>query len=924
MPVATRAEGAAVLDLNSELKMGLITQEEYNQKLRELSSSLAQASAQTTALTAKQKLLNAASKAAVSAFNGIKTLGISLLFSKVIEKISEIVHRQEDLREKAEEASSALSEQNNELEDLKQRYIEVLDSKTSETEKNKEILEIKEKLIEQYGIEENALKNINTERQKTIDLIDEEARRKRDTWLRENAEAIEEAKKAIDGRNITELQNIASISFKTINESPFKGDDIDKSVLKLMKISDDEFGNKALSVNTKNLIEFYDTYEKIASILNSKQNIRDLSDNERSLLFRANSVVETYKKTIEDNKNLYETSSEHIAANFFEDFISIDENSLDKITAENVGNWRKKLLNELSENQGLSVEAKEQVQKLMKSALQEINISPEITVDPIFTYDKEAVDNAVSAVDTMFNGGEDKNTIFDKIESFEKAVENIGKNGFIERDDYEELLEIYPALENVFIQTADGYTASLTDMVTSTRDFVAENTQIINDAQAVVLNQKSDVSKEIAEIDRKIFEARKGGYDNKYEIEQLYNTKEALVSQKNELDEVTSKLKEYKSNLQIDEEKAAVDATTESISNLNSSMKTLSGAFAEINENGTLSVDTLLTLIEQGYAAAVMYDKQSGSISLNKKVIEELTKAKIVAQIAELQGRLETSKHTEEIKAQILALQNLKDNWNKIYDGTFADTSKSSLEDNSVPDTQDVQTTDYYKENAEEQIAALKHEYEIGNLTTKDYYTQLLDLAKYFYEGKEEYLDDYRKYEEEVYDGLQKAQKERLEAEKDKISEVNDEKEKSIELIKAYNELTNAKNNKSVRSYSEEKGFEYVQDNEAILKAKQNLDKLISDYKTNLIDKQIDEIEKMNFDKLREALNNPIEIPTNEAILQESLRQTYEQITNNNNNNKNTTNYFNIEKIVTENPDDFIEQLDKLLKQGVSDMIVGK
>ena len=431
-------------------------------------------------------------------------------------------------------------------------------------------------------------------------------------------------------------------------------------------------------------------------------------------------------------------------------------------------------------------------------------------------------------------------------------------------------------------------------------------------------------SKEIAEIDRKIFEARKGGYDNKYEIEQLYNTKEALVSQKNELDEITSKLKEYKSNLQIDEEKAAVDATTESISSLNSSMKTLSGAFAEINENGTLSVDTLLTLIEQGYAAAVMYDKQSGSISLNKKVIEELTKAKIVAQIAELQGRLETSKHTEEIKAQILALQNLKDNWDKIYDGTFADTSKTNADESSTLDEQDVDTTDYYKENAEEQIAVLKHEYEIGNLTTKDYYTQLLDLAKYFYEGKSEYLEDYRKYEEEVYDGLQKAQKERLEAEKDKISEVNEEKEKSIELIKAYNELTNAKNNKSVRSYSEEKGFEYVQDKEALLKAKQNLDKLIADYKTNLIDKQIDEVEQMNFDRLREAVTNPIEIPTNEDILQESLRQTYEQITNNNNNNQNTTNYFNIEKIVTDNPNDFIEQLDKILKQGVSDMIVGK
>ena len=913
LPVATRAEGAAILDLNSELKMGLITQEEYNQKLRDLSSSLAQASAQTIALTTKQKLLNAASKAANTALNGIKTLGISLLFSKIIEKISEIVHKQEDLREKAEEAATALNEQNNELEDLKQRYIEVLDSEMSETEKNKEILEIKEKLIEQYGIEENALKNINTERQKTIDLIDEEARQNREIWLGDNKKAIDKAIEKIDKAE-TFSQNFQGI------------DEIDKKVLDVFNVNDSYYGDdfKNLSLRGDNILDYVEKLKIARGKLATISQNRDLSLNENILLKNINKEINKYSDDVEEQSNLYQQASKVQATNFFEDFISIDENSLDKITAENVGNWRKKLLNELSENQGLSVEAKEQVQKLMKSALQEINISPEITVNPTFTYDKEAVDNAVSAVETVFNGGEDENTIFDKIETFEKAVENIGKNGFIERDDYEELLEIYPALENVFIQTADGYTASLTDMVNSTRDFVAENTQIINDAQAVVLNQKSDVSKEIAEIDRKIFEARKGGYDNKYEIEQLYNTKEALVSQKNELDEVASKLKEYKSNLQIDEEKAAVDATTESISNLNSSMKTLSGAFAEINENGTLSVDTLLTLIEQGYAAAIMYDKQSGSISLNKKVIEELTKAKIVAQIAELQGRLETSKHTEEIKAQILALQNLKDNWDKIYDGTFADTSKSSVEDNSVPDTQDVDTTDYYKENAEEQIAALKHEYEIGNLTTKDYYTQLLDLAKYFYEGKEEYLDDYRKYEEEVYDGLQKAQKERLEAEKDKISEVNDEKEKSIELIKAYNELTNAKNNKSVRSYSEEKGFEYVQDNEAILKAKQNLDKLISDYKTNLIDKQIDEIEKMNFDNLREALNNPIEIPTNEAILQESLRQTYEQITNNNNNNKNTTNYFNIDKIVTENPDDFIEQLDKLLKQGVSDMIVGK
>lgn len=911
--IATQQEAQAVLRLNAELQQGLINEQGYKAGLDQISMSLRQAQIATEQLTLKTRLMQGAMKLATGGLNLIIGMASTIALSALTKAISDAVTENERLAESAKESAEAFNSQNDGLEELKQKYIEVFDGELDEKQKTEQLTEIKKELINQYDIEEEKLKNINTARQDTIDLLNEETKTNRDKWLNENKDVIATAKKEID-RNMQPLQDIASISFTGIGN-------IDKSVLELMKISDDEYGFKSLSVYSKNLIEFYDTYDKIAGLLTSKQLTKGLSDEEKTLLNRARDVTNTYKNILENNREVYETEAEYSSKILFEAFLNTKGNELENITIQNINQWKERLTDELN-NSNLGIQAKENIQNLMVNALKEINLSPEIQVSPKFKYDEQAVNDAVAKVETMFNGSDDdKSTIFDKIEKFEKAIENIGKNGFIERADYEELLEIYPELENVLKQTADGYNASLLDMENSTEEFINENINTISEAQAVVSNQKTELNKQIAEIDKKIFEARKGGYDNRYEIEQLYEIRNAYLMQNDTLDETNAKLKEYKANLQIDVEKNMLDATTESIGNLNSSMKMLSNAFNEINENGTLSVDTLLTLIESGYATAIMYNNQTGAITLNKKVIEELTKAKITAQIAELQSKLATSQHTKEIEAQIIALTNLRDNWNKIYDGSFTNTSKDDTTDN-VSDVKE-DTTDYYKENAEAQIEALKHEYEIGNLSTENYYNQLLDLAKYYYEGKAEYLDDYRKYEEEVYKGLQEAQKERLENEKEKISEVNEENEKSLELIKAHLELENARKNKTIRSYSEETGFNYTTDEKDILDKKLALDKLIAETKERFIDNQIDEIDKMNFDELRNALNTPISIPTNEEIMQESYRQTAEYITNNNRNNNSNSYTINVDKIVTDNPQDFLNQLNELLQIGINNSRVG-
>lgn len=84
---------------------------------------------------------------------------------------------------------------------------------------------------------------------------------------------------------------------------------------------------------------------------------------------------------------------------------------------------------------------------------------------------------------------------------------------------------------------------------------------------------------------------------------------------------------------------ADVTEAMEAVEKLSSSFKTLSNAFKEQAENGSLSIDTILDIIDAGYAAALSIDKETGAVRLNTQVYIALAKAKIQAQIASLQSR---------------------------------------------------------------------------------------------------------------------------------------------------------------------------------------------------------------------------------------------------------------------------------------------
>lgn len=99
---------------------------------------------------------------------------------------------------------------------------------------------------------------------------------------------------------------------------------------------------------------------------------------------------------------------------------------------------------------------------------------------------------------------------------------------------------------------------------------------------------------------------------------------------------------------------------------------------------------------------------------------------------------------------------------------------------------------------------------------------------------------------------------ETLEKEKEALEDKNDEENREIELIKARQQLEDAKRNKNIRVYHEGKGFVWEADKKAIQEAEENLKDKETDAQVAEINKQIDAINDYtdSIDKIADSVNN--------------------------------------------------------------------
>ena len=252
------------------------------------------------------------------------------------------------------------------------------------------------------------------------------------------------------------------------------------------------------------------------------------------------------------------------------------------------------------------------------------------------------------------------------------------------------------------------------------------------------------------------------------------------------------------------------------IDSIQSAYDTLTSACEEYNSNGgQLSIDTIQSLLSLSDEYLACLQVENGQLSLNADAMAQLAQAKLdeaqatavtqamtelqaiangeaaqsttnyitgnaalMSSLAQLSGSYEgvaqaamTAAQAQELSAQISAasakdktatgnvmkgldtkLKLIQSTKNAISAGNFASVSKKSSSGSSSKSSKS--STDELKEQFQTEYDLLKHNLEMEYITEEDYYNGVQDLNEKYFAGKEKYLDDYRKYEEEVYKGL--------------------------------------------------------------------------------------------------------------------------------------------------------------------------
>ena len=262
--------------------------------------------------------------------------------------------------------------------------------------------------------------------------------------------------------------------------------------------------------------------------------------------------------------------------------------------------------------------------------------------------------------------------------------------------------------------------------------------------------------------------------------------------------------------------KQQISDLNSAIDSIQSAYDTLNSAVEEYNSNGgQLSIDTIQSLLSLSDEYLACLQVENGQLSLNADAMAQLAQAKLdeaqatavtqamtelqaiangeaaqsttnyitgnaalMSSLAQLSGSYEgvaqaamTAAQAQELSAQISAasakdktatenvmkgldtkLKLIQSTKNAISAGNFASVAKKSSSGSSSKSSKS--STDELKEQFQAEYDLLKHNLDMEYITEEQYYNGVQALNEKYFAGKEDYIDEYRKYEEEVYKGL--------------------------------------------------------------------------------------------------------------------------------------------------------------------------
>ena len=727
-------------------------------------------------VSSAMKTATASTKALEIAMNVFANVGFMLAITAVTKVISELAQAQSNAVETAKEATSAYNDELSSIKDYKEKISELNEELNSgnlsyeETKtKRSELMSIQDELIEKFGTEKSAIESVTEAIGGQVDALDDLNEKSYRDWI---AKADDETiwtkllpwgKSGLD-QAIDYMETKQTVSFNDMQNA-----NLSDELQEIQKEIDETIQSKYNLDKTFAMFNVTGTPDDIKKQLDNI--LQDYMDVSKEIFEREkipSNLWEEYRKetveSINDIKNQFDEGLEkhqETYKTYIEGMIKYDSEYSDEYATI----LRKRAELEEAENSGDAEKIQKAKQEFMDA------IASGITASESDENIKKYFESLYPELQAEFANWKFEIAINANTDNLKDEAEEIGKQ--------------YSATD-------------LLDMVNT--EGVQEGEEAFNKLidKAIEYGVCTDNSSE--------------------EVQKLIDLLVELgIVQGNINSDVQHETQTSFEIPDADTLKQQISDLNSAIDSIQSAYDTLNSAVEEYNSNGgQLSIDTIQSLLSLSDEYLACLQVENGQLSLNADAMAQLAQAKLdeaqatavtqamtelqaiangeaaqsttnyitgnaalMDSLAQLSGSYEgvaqaamTAAQAQELSAQISAasakdktatenvmkgldtkLKLIQSTKNAISAGNFASVSKKTSKSGSSSKSSK-SSKDELKEQFQVEYDLLKHNLEMEYITEEDYYNGVQDLNEKYFAGKEKYLDDYRKYEEEVYKGL--------------------------------------------------------------------------------------------------------------------------------------------------------------------------
>lgn len=851
------------------------TEAEARQRLAAL--GITQANQQATAATFS---LNGSMKALFATISANPVMVLTMAFTALVSIYQKVQREQEEARKTAVEMAEKYEEQATALQNLRQEYINIVDSESDVSKKTEELNEWKKTLIETYGFEKEALENVNLEREKGLGLLDDEITKNRinsaETWLTENNKAYEDAKKKLTSRNnsaensvIAQANVVTQVTKDTLKEYSDNFDEI----LKQFSISNPTADNPLAQIKIKgsNTLQQYENLNNVLNDITSIKVTKGLNKAEEDLYNSLLAKQKAYKKVVTDDIiDIYETGNKYTNSIKLFNFETDNGINFNNVTQDTYKEFRDKFLESLGlgdkkDSTAFALDIEQTLLEMMPD-FEKVYRGIEDNATDIAQETNDAISNSA---ETTSKSLEDLQKAYDELS---KSASNFTKNQKSITSTLEEQ-EKYGQLSASTIQelTEAGYAQALV---------------IDSETGAVTLNKQAYEQLNNEKKQAIILEAKQ----QKTSLEQKYKDEQTAISDLTLEMKYANEERRKAIILELSQHGQNMAEYADMIDKINSSISSLN---APSFEDGKEEKPDSVVKFEEEYARR-QHEINMGRMKEDEDYYNWLESESKTAYEGLTDYQDDLWKYQEEVyKGRKQLAEDYFDEEQKLFEDRV-----SNLETQIEITAKTSESSDGTKLNTKEKYDDIRNGYqEIINIIEE----RINEIVQAGVEGHEDLLaeleqqlDKYKEKLDNVFKDAVEEEKDYIEKQKDTFSDAYDERidkikeqqkvaeeaaqaeidavqdkidalekanekaEEANDIEKARQELEKTKNQRTIATVSASGTISYQADKEKVQEAQEEYDKLLKEQQINLLEDQKDVLEATK-KKQSEAYDDIIE-----------------------------------------------------------------